>query len=259
MVSIGDFGGGHNILDHRPELAYKAMKVVADWASLETSVAGLFLTMTGAHPSEGAAILEAIKSNVTHMAVVGAVAKIALTEEQFEIFEVLIKLYKRYGDQRNKIAHGIWGIATDRPDALLLTSTSSVLRERAESEARSRQRDAALEAFHRDFEKRRADGLGLSGLRPQMPAEPDFSYDDVFVYVARDFESLSGHIENLAMHFSKLQMIVTKHVASEKFWSEIVAAPEIREILDRKSRTQSPPQAQQQPQPAADSTDHPAS
>lgn len=77
----------------------------------------------------------ALTSTAAQRDVVNAAAKSVLKGDDLDLFSCVLQLASRAISARNNIAHGIWGVSPDIPDALLLIPPSIVLESHGKTEA----------------------------------------------------------------------------------------------------------------------------
>lgn len=211
-------------LDHRPHLAVLAMKVIADWARLESYVNTLFVAMLGQNPKPAAAIFGALSGAASQKAALRAVAASVLSPQQEDIFEALLTLFTTAAKQRNKIAHWDWGYSDLIPDGLLLQDPTAYMGWQVDFK------------IYMDYR--------LSGKFDKT--HPDIPVDDILVYYEGDFTTLSRSIQRLGSNFMRLSFVVSGHPSTFELLPQLLNEPEIRTLIDRRhQRRKSDPEAQQ--------------
>lgn len=216
VSNINMAGRGCDPLAMRPEIALRAMKVVASWSLLEAKIGYLCVKMLGANPLPGIAIYQAIVSTNGQREALAAVAKHALPAEQLEIFEAVLSFFGSAAKGRNKIAHGVWGYSDELPDAVLI---------------------GYAEPFVEYFAAR------VNAELEGKPLMRDFPRDDVYVWRAHDFDALVSDIADLTEWIETMEQLVTKHrdpYRNASALQRLKSAPRIRERLLRQRQKNSP-------------------
>ena len=213
------------------------MQVIAEWSLLETHLSGVFVKMLGANPAPGAAIYAGLTATATQKAALRSVAQIALTPEQDDVFEAILWLFKSAADDRNKVAHWVWGHTPDLPDRALLCKPATFLKYHVEY--------VAYESSARPLIEYLLDP-------PPVPhPEPGVGLDEIFVYSARDFTNLSERVQtlmSLAIGFRNLLAVPEGFDAQAAARLQSLSKePAIREFVSgrrahRKTAQEAPPQ-----------------
>jgi hypothetical protein len=110
-----------------PELAGYISDVIATWGHVECSLGVILARMLGGAARPSMAMYTAIVSTSAQMAALQAAAEEVLSPERLELMGALLIVVKRAAAKRNKIAHWIWGISLEVPDALVLIPPTAVL------------------------------------------------------------------------------------------------------------------------------------
>jgi hypothetical protein len=116
----GPFQFTADAISKYPKLVIQIGLVVANWSYVDLEVQWVLAQMLGTKGELVAAIYRQIQAALSRDALVQAVAEQELTQEDLDLFRVIWKLAKSPNQQRNKVAHGVWGIADDVPDALVM-------------------------------------------------------------------------------------------------------------------------------------------
>ena len=100
--------------------AADAMRVIACWSQIEAEFSSLLARMLKADVEAGVAMYHSLVSSEAKKAAISAAAATALPEWQKILLMAVQKVTKPSRDQRNEFAHGVWGVAKQIPDAVLL-------------------------------------------------------------------------------------------------------------------------------------------
>jgi len=192
--------------NHRPELALLAMSVLAEWSILDSWLNGLFVIMCGPEPTAALDIYSSLSGGATKAVAFNAVAEKYLKPEEKEIYAAIMRLVVRARNQRNKLAHGVWGYSPQIPDGVLLCDAIPMMRY-----------STAIHEYHHTYSKNR-----------QMPELP---YDDIFVYYKNDFTSQSEAIRRLMNHVMEFRYALHRGmqwIGTSEAFEALVLQPDIQ-------------------------------
>ncbi len=119
---------GEGALKSRTIHAAVLGRIFTSWSLIEGCIASLLGLMIHADHRAAMAILETFRTNSSRVGAVRKVAKSMLTPELQIEFDALMKEVLAYADERNKIAHSLWG-ANDTEDGLVYRMPMSVVQE----------------------------------------------------------------------------------------------------------------------------------
>jgi hypothetical protein len=115
-------------LQKYPQLATQIAVSIARWSTIEHRVGWLLIKMLGADAKPAYAMFSEIVSSALQVNVLKAAAKAALPEDDFRTFSIVTKVIVSQAKQRNKFAHGLWGISSQIEDGLLLTDSEHIFK-----------------------------------------------------------------------------------------------------------------------------------
>lgn len=101
--------------------------VIAHWSDIETNIAAILAFVLHTEAAPTMAMIQAIRSATAQMDMIEAAGSAKLADPELEIFEATILLARKAAKKRNPIAHHIWAICEELPDALLLIEPSAYL------------------------------------------------------------------------------------------------------------------------------------
>lgn len=110
---------GMRVLRDRPELASAVGRCIAAWSQADNEMGVLFGILLGTNSEAAMEVFLTIRRSLNQIEALRAASKYRLTENEQVFFEAMMKLYKSLESQRNSLAHGCFGIASNDPDALL--------------------------------------------------------------------------------------------------------------------------------------------
>lgn len=117
---------GDRALSERPKLAVLAMEAIASWANVEAYLLATFIQLMGGKDNRAASVYLSLNSQAPKTQAIQAVARGVLTKEQKAVLDAILSIAKTNQPHRDRIAHGVWGVSDDLPDALLLTTNTAM-------------------------------------------------------------------------------------------------------------------------------------
>lgn len=100
----------------RPDHAAVLGRIFTSWSLIEASVASLLGLMMHADHRAALAIMGTYRTNSNRVQAVRKVGKEMLDETLHPGFDTLMKDVLAYAEERNAIAHNLWGAKDDEPD-----------------------------------------------------------------------------------------------------------------------------------------------
>lgn len=114
---------GYEGLAQRPQAAALIGQCIAAWSDIEL-VTSLFLpTMLNAQTVPGAALYLRLGNARAKKDALDAVARTIFSEEQFNLYNIVMTFKYSMEKQRADLAHGLFGITSDDPDGVIWCSS----------------------------------------------------------------------------------------------------------------------------------------
>ncbi len=196
---------------HRPQLALLAMSVLAEWSILESWVNGLFVVLSGTNAKTATAIYSSLSGSAAKRVAFDAVAKEYLKPKEIEVYTVLTAMIGRVRNQRNKLAHGVWGHSPQIPDGVLICDALEMMKFTI----------AVYEYDHAPAGKK---------------VMPDLPKDKIFVYYDTYFKNLSASINRIMGYVMEFRFAILrpkKFLGTAEALDQLVQSPEIHQALTR--------------------------
>jgi hypothetical protein len=108
-----------NALSERPRLAPLIGQCIAFWSQAEAQLAVLLSAIMKTDTAIASAVFLSIRNSRAQREALGAAAQIGLTGRELEMFSAIELVYQSLDAQRTDLAHGIFGVSDEMPDALL--------------------------------------------------------------------------------------------------------------------------------------------
>jgi hypothetical protein len=216
----GPFQFAPGVINKYPELVAKIGLVTSNWAKVDAEVQLTLVGMLGTSADLVAAIYRQIQAALSRDALIQAVAEEKLSGEELDLFHIIWKLSQSPNKQRNKIAHGVWGIADDIPDALIMVNPLDSLERQAKVWAMSQQQF-------------------LHGLPANYNSIPALT-ENMMVYRKNDFDALDKEIIQVCQYWNLFRGRLSIRSIDRQFpeglgeWLQLLTnQPPIRAALDK--------------------------
>lgn len=165
-----------------PELSGRVLMVLSAWGKLDTEMGVVFASFLNTQAEIGVAIYNQLTNQNTQDGAMRSAASLVLDRHQLDLFLALMKVAKGPRDQRNEMAHGIWGFSEDLPDALLLLNPKIALKLRGQVVAAS------------EFLKSLGPGAAVTdGMLTRITNSPRIG-EDIWVYRQPDLDAIHKQI-----------------------------------------------------------------
>ena len=197
LNNVGDFP-----LRERERLARYAMECIASFSTVESWMLNLYLDLVGGNKSDAAALFMKMESRGTRSAALAPFIS-RLDKKYQSLYRAIEQLMKIRAKPRDKLAHWVWGISHDLPEALLLANPKA-----------------------------------LATLDHLSPTYSDDMKKEIWIYEAKDFEKIIQENNELAGFGMEFRFIVRGHPANrgDQLYQSLCAQPALAEILNRQSK-----------------------
>lgn len=175
-----EFIADANVLDDKPELCKLVANIFANSGITEWRLSYLLVRILGADADPAIAMFSTLTAQHLQFGALEAAAKVALTSEEYRVFQATMRVNNSVQTPRHHLAHWIWGRCKELPDALLL----------AEPKAQ-KERDRALTLA---LEKSNSHGLDFLEFLALNRYDPN----TVQVYRKGDLERASADLTDCA-------------------------------------------------------------
>jgi hypothetical protein len=117
-----------NALSERPEFSPLIGECIALWSQVEAHMAILLGAIMKAETAVASAVFLSIRNSRAQKDALTEAAQIALTGRELEMFSAIALVYQSLDGQRADLAHGIFAVSDELPDALLWTGAKDLAR-----------------------------------------------------------------------------------------------------------------------------------
>jgi hypothetical protein len=117
-----------NAPSERTELASLIGECIALWSLTEAHMAILLGAIMQAETAVASAVFLSIRNSRAQKDALTEAAQVALTGRELEMFSAIAFVYQSLDKQRGDLAHGIFGVTEELPDALLWISAKDYTR-----------------------------------------------------------------------------------------------------------------------------------
>jgi len=210
------------VLRAQPTLAPLIADVISLWSHIEANLATVLARMLVASAQAGMAMYQAVRSPNAQFDMLKALARETLAPAQLPIFEAAMRLVRRFGRQRDRIAHWLWAYSPDLPDALLLIDPN-----------RAAEYHASLAEHLMQFPH----PAGTVNTAPVNATQfPALNPAIVLVYRDKDFQEVIYDLNTVWNLTVTLIGCVTRgHPLGHAQWQLLATQPRMAEELSRKS------------------------
>jgi hypothetical protein len=192
---------GGNPLRFRPIAASLIAQCITHWVTVETGFAGLLAQFLGANEPAAIAVFNSIRSSRTQGDALEAASKFALVPRDKELFDAISKVAQELEKQRNRLAHGVYGLSYAIERGIIWQSV----------EDRSK--------------------LSYADKQINQINDP---YSSMWVYEPEDLKTLSDRIEQISTLigvFSGYLAVEGSPIAHDQQYLALCNKPHIREAL----------------------------
>lgn len=160
--------GGPTIITQRPELALQVLSIITTWSRTEAHLGRIMAACLQLDSAIAMSMYASLSSAEARRAVLEAAVRQVATESQVFLFQVLMRALKPIRKRRNELAHGLWKISDDLPDALIWESPDDHNSDFA----------TFLRMNHPTFQKRHSESAATwSGSEPMVYRMTDLNAD----------------------------------------------------------------------------------
>ncbi len=210
----------HDSLVKRPKQAALVAQTIGLWSHIDHILAMMTTNFLQADFEAVIDMLQALRSSEGQRAAITAAAKSTLSPDDFEIYEIVMKVIKPSRDRRNEYAHHLWGHADGLDDALLLINPRYLAEFHAKSETISLLRKQLI--FH----------PGAIGPAPEHPV---LDWSQFFVFREKDIKKDLREARSAYEMVFILRFALSDHPANAESRSELLNLPPIQQALQARS------------------------
>jgi hypothetical protein len=201
-----------NALGERPQLATLVGECIAFWSQVEAHIAVLLSAIMKAETAITAAVFLSIRNSRAQRGALTAAAEIGLSGREFEMFRAIEIVYQSLDNQRTDLAHGIFAVSDDLPDAILWIDSKDFAKHNLDFWTELRSRENPLAPLQADEKVRAA----------------------LFVYRTDDLVQLRDEIKEFwtavffFMHYLRMPLDI-----NEADFQKLYTFPQIQRALNR--------------------------
>lgn len=166
-----DYAVGADVLSNHDHLCAAIGKCIALWSGVENEVGNLFGILMGVNSAATLELFLLLRRTSNQIEALTTMSKHALSDKDQKLFDILIKKYKSLESERNSLAHGCFGVASNDPDALLWISIKDHVH------------------FQTDILSKMATGASIDDPHQRLR-------ENMYVYKTTDLQSLYSEMQN---------------------------------------------------------------
>jgi hypothetical protein len=193
-----------NAMQQRPKLAMLISYTIAAWAYVEASLGNFLTLLLGSNAAPTIALF--MRSGMARQQIedVKAAAKAVFSEHDFVLAKAVLGIALEIAEQRNALAHSLWGYSDDIPDGIIAVESGHYMIE--------------------NFKEAVGDEVALRFDKPK--------FHEMWVYKEKDLIEIIKQIESLWSYIPMLVSLNTDDATErEKVWEQFRKFPEIRAAL----------------------------
>lgn len=114
-----DYVVGALVLNDRPELSAAIGRCIAIWSQADNEMGNLFGILLGTDSAAALEVFLTLRRSASQRDALDAAAKFKLVGQELAFFKTLARLYGSLEKERNALAHGCFGVATNDDFVLL--------------------------------------------------------------------------------------------------------------------------------------------
>ena len=113
---------GSAVIEEVPELAALVGRIAINWAGVEVQLSLVLSSMLGVDNSAAVAVFLSLRNHRAQRDALRAAAAVSLSDEEREIFDLILSSHEELNKQRNDVVHCVWGRCASAPDGILWSS-----------------------------------------------------------------------------------------------------------------------------------------
>lgn len=167
------------LLTERAEVASFMAQILSMWTEMESEMAQVLGKMADTDAHTAMIIYTAVSNEGAQKAMLQGLARNKLKQADLEALESILSEIRDVGTDRNKIAHGVWGISDDYEDAVFYSNPRDFL--------------LVLSEIHSAFQ--RGENKKVDELNKKWPNPIGYKKED-FIKISAEIMNLIGKINN---------------------------------------------------------------
>lgn len=161
------------LIEQLSEVAQWVGRIAINWSGVELQLALALGSILGVESEAAVAVFLSLRNHRAQRDALKAAGRIALSENDWGVFEALLDIHRELDKQRNDVVHGVWGRSEKTPDGIIWSS----LQDHA---------NMLINAYHREADQ------------PSYEEVTTHMTKDYFVVRYRDLEHLNTAVRALA-------------------------------------------------------------
>lgn len=108
-----------NCMADRPEMAALIARCLTLWSQVEVEMSLILAALLDTRSDAAVAVFLSMQNARAQRDALASAASVSLSGETLELFNAVMRIHKSSSGERNDLAHGIFGVVSDRPDELI--------------------------------------------------------------------------------------------------------------------------------------------
>jgi len=122
-----DIGVGAHVLNNRPEFTSAIGKCIVFWSYADNEIANLLGILLETDSEVATEVFLKLRRSASQIEILQTAAKIKLFGEDCEFYNAMIAAYASLEQERNALAHGCFGVASNDDSVVLWISVKDTL------------------------------------------------------------------------------------------------------------------------------------
>jgi len=205
------------VFEQNQKLAVAFSRAIAAWSDAEVMLGNVLSQLLGAHSEPALAILHTLRNSGAQEKAISEAAACLLDVDDHWLFCCAMRVGMKPVELRNRLAHGVVGVADGLSDALII----------------ARQQDMQLLMMHAFRNTRGLTGISKAEIKSRTR---EFS-KRALVYRAPDLERDRAKFEQSMSIFLNLSVLCARlHHGKKRALDELHAVPEIKACVEKRAR-----------------------
>lgn len=206
-----------SVFEKRPKLAVAFSKAIAEWSNAELMLGNVLSQLLGMHSEPALAILQTLRNSTAQEKAISEAAATLMDPDGHWLFCCALRVGMKPVELRNRLAHGVIGVADGLEDALIV----------------ARQQDMQLLMMHAFRNNRGLSPISKSEVKARTL---EFS-KRALVYREADLEQERAKFEQSTSIFLNLSVLCAHvHHGKRNALEELHSVPEIKTCVEKRDR-----------------------
>lgn len=215
----------------RPDLSGLVMNMINCWSYTESQFARILSHMLKTDFRIAVSMYELLFSSGAREAALLAAADHALSDEDKQLLQAILKVIKPSRNRRNDFSHHLWGHSPDVPDALLLIHPKVMSELNLSHKEDTLRMDSLLKEYLSDTTKFGSDMAKFHSEMLKSP--PSFDFSEIQVFRKKDLQEEVELAERAYSYVSGFAHMLGSSTATDFMRQRLLKEPPIRKAVQQ--------------------------